>query len=374
MWSRRRVLGAGLGALVVPVARAASSGRPVIFAHAPGGWDPTLTFAPLFDDPAVDMDGGEADQLGDIPYVRHRLRPSVDRFLGTWSDRTRVFLGLEIGSLSHDLGRRLVCTGSHGDEPDWATRIAAAGPALPLPHLVLGGPAYAGELGAWVARSGADGQLAELVDGSVLARSDHPSQPQGLDATELVDAHLALRAEALAARANPERQDLLTSYTQGLDGAATLRTLADRLQWDTSTFSGQIDAALRALELGLSRCVTLDWPGLGTLAWDTHVDNAAQQSSLWEGLFAALDELVERVELSGTDALVVVLSEMGRAPRENGEGGKDHWPVSTCFVVGAGVAGGTVGGWASGLLGAGVDGDPLTPTRVGEELLGLALS
>ena len=42
------------------------------------------------------------------------------------------------------------------------------------------------------------------------------------------------------------------------------------------------------------------------------------------------------------ETVVAVVSEMGRTPKLNGEGGKDHWPVTSALVLGAGVAGGRV--------------------------------
>jgi uncharacterized protein (DUF1501 family) len=45
------------------------------------------------------------------------------------------------------------------------------------------------------------------------------------------------------------------------------------------------------------------------------------------------------------DTLVVVMSEMGRTPKINGNGGRDHWTY--CYsmaLAGAGVRGGTVHG------------------------------
>jgi len=41
---------------------------------------------------------------------------------------------------------------------------------------------------------------------------------------------------------------------------------------------------------------------------------------------------------------VLVMSEMGRTPIHNAAIGKDHWPVTSAMLVGAGVAGGRVVG------------------------------
>ena len=55
---------------------------------------------------------------------------------------------------------------------------------------------------------------------------------------------------------------------------------------------------------------------------------------------------------------VVVMSEMGRTPRLNGPaptGGKDHWPVTSAMVLGAGVRPGVYGGTNDKLNGLNVD-------------------
>jgi uncharacterized protein (DUF1501 family) len=45
------------------------------------------------------------------------------------------------------------------------------------------------------------------------------------------------------------------------------------------------------------------------------------------------------------ETLVVVMSEMGRTPKINGNAGRDHWPfVYSVLLAGAGIRGGTVFG------------------------------
>jgi uncharacterized protein (DUF1501 family) len=52
------------------------------------------------------------------------------------------------------------------------------------------------------------------------------------------------------------------------------------------------------------------------------------------------------------NTVVFVLSEMGRTPKLNQSAGKDHWPVTSALVFGAGVAGGRVIGATDNQLGA----------------------
>ena len=52
----------------------------------------------------------------------------------------------------------------------------------------------------------------------------------------------------------------------------------------------------------------------------------------------------------GTETVILVLSEMSRTPRLNGQNGKDHWPVTSAMVIGGGVRGGRAyGGTTNGL-------------------------
>jgi hypothetical protein len=83
-------------------------------------------------------------------------------------------------------------------------------------------------------------------------------------------------------------------------------------------------------------------------AWDTHTNNFA---ILKENKLPYLDltytALMEDLSQRGLldETLVVVMSEMGRTPRINGNGGRDHWTY--CYSVlfaGAGIRGGTIYG------------------------------
>src|SRR5713226_1887530 len=83
-------------------------------------------------------------------------------------------------------------------------------------------------------------------------------------------------------------------------------------------------------------------------AWDTHTRNfpILKENKLpWFDLTctALLEDLADRGLLDET--LVVVMSEMGRTPKINANGGRDHWTY--CYSVlfaGAGIRGGTVCG------------------------------
>ncbi|HHO53281.1 MAG TPA: DUF1501 domain-containing protein [Deltaproteobacteria bacterium] len=127
------------------------------------------------------------------------------------------------------------------------------------------------------------------------------------------------RAEALR-----DRSDTLTSILQ--PGRAP-------------TLPGQIDLAVALLAEELCHTVFLDTAE----GWDTHSDTVSQHG-LFDRTFTQLDRLVRGLRSASLldDTLVVVLSEMTRAPVRNVQGGKDHWPHTSALLIGGGTVGGQV--------------------------------
>jgi len=107
--------------------------------------------------------------------------------------------------------------------------------------------------------------------------------------------------------------------------------------------------ARRLVEAGV-RCVTVSFG-----RWDTHSCRKAGDLAyknnfmqlreymprLEQCLLALIDDLKQRDLFE--DVSVVVWGEMGRTPRVNGNGGRDHWPqVAGCFLTGGGMKTGQV--------------------------------
>jgi hypothetical protein len=102
-------------------------------------------------------------------------------------------------------------------------------------------------------------------------------------------------------------------------------------------------------------------------AWDTHTRNFP---ILKENKLPHLDQtytaLLEDLDARGLldETLVVVMSEMGRTPRVNPAGGRDHWTYCySVLLAGAGVRGGTVYG-ASDAQAAFVKDGPVRPADI----------
>lgn len=373
--SRRALLGGSalaLGALGLPfrVAHAATSpgaNRKFIFVFAQGGWDPTRVFATEFSNRNVAMEAAaDLATAGGITYVDHPDRPSVRAFFDRWHGGSVVLNGVMVRSIAHEICTMISMTGTtSGLAPDWPAIIAASERNdFTLPHLVLGGPSFPGDLGVAVARTGANGQLEGLLSGDALSWSDLPTGGPNPPAESLVDRWIARRAAArqLGQRSAVEKA-LIDDYATAVDHAADLKDL--RYVMD---FTGGLDlvdqapVAVQALTMGVSRCVTLN--ANASFSWDTHTNNDTDQSPLWETLFYGLGQLMQLLAATpgtagGTladETTVVVLSEMGRTPMLNGLNGKDHWPFTSVMMIGAGLTGDrVVGGFDASYYGQNVD-------------------
>ncbi len=398
--SRRSVLGTGAAALAgigLPLrsARAATaSDTKFVFVFAPGGWDPTRVFAAEFDNAAVAMEPGAArGTAGNIAFVDHSDRPSVRAFLEAWHSSTVVLNGVMVRSIAHEICTMIAMTGTtSGLTPDWPAILAGHDrDRYTLPHLVLGGPSFPGDLGVAVARTGSNGQLEALLSGRSRTLVDIPTGGPNAPAESLLDRYLARRARARSASSRGAIDAALASqFAIAVEHAAELKDL----QW-TMDFTGgadladQAQVAVDALALGVSRCVTLSSGG-GAGGWDTHTDNDNLQSPLWETLFSGLGQLLaglaaapgETEATLADETVVVVLSEMGRTPALNAFNGKDHWPYTSAMLIGPRLLGDRViGGFDSSYYGRLIDpvsaerdddGQILSAESLGATLLALA--
>ncbi|MDP6932782.1 MAG: DUF1501 domain-containing protein [Myxococcota bacterium] len=388
----------GLGGRVARASEVSGQDLKFLFVFTSGGWDPTRVLAPEFDlsvSGVVDLEpeAGLAT-AGGISYVQHPDRPAVDAFFSGHHDRSVVFNGVMTQAIAHELCTLIAMTGeSSGLASDWPSILGSAQAArYTLPHLVLGGPSFPGELGVVVARTGQSGQLDGLLDGSILDGSDLPVNSSDIRTEGLMDRYLLRRAEARsdAALSTGERS-LVEAFEEALDQALDLKDLRHDIDLTAANLAGQLEVAVSALSIGMSRCVTMAFPdAYSSSSFDTHADNDEIQGPLWEQLFQGLGQLMSmlgdapgQVGTSLADeTVVVVLSEMGRTPLLNGLAGKDHWPYGSVLLVGPGLDGSrTIGGHDESFFGIPVDlatgelddaGEVITNASVGATLLQLA--
>jgi hypothetical protein len=149
--------------------------------------------------------------------------------------------------------------------------------------------------------------------------------------------------------------ELLTSarVREGFD--LTREPVRVRDRYGPSLFGQSALLARRLVERGV-RFVNVSWDNFrerfrfppSNQVWDTHERNFP---ILRENHLPNLDQtysaLLEDLDQSGLldETLVVMMGEMGRTPRVNKDGGRDHWTFCYSVVLaGAGIRGGTVCG------------------------------
>lgn len=358
---RRQLLvgsGAGLLGLGVPagLARARTpSDLKFLFVIAYGGWDPTKVFATEFGKDTVDLeDAAELGTVGGLTFVDHEDRPAVREFFELHHQQTLIVNGLLVPSVAHDNCMRLMLTGTTAAKAsDWPAILAKPyASSLPLPHLVVAGPSYPGDLGGVVTRTGSSGQLEALMSGDILSWGDIPASPPTQRAEEVIDRYVAARVASAKAYARSAREaEMMAAMEGSVSRSRDLKDLLDVMNWNAgSSFGSQLDMAVDVLSGGISRCVTVQY----SATWDTHTNNDTQQSTNFEGLFkglVGLQEQLKRTPGTGSDGasladevVLVLMSEMGRTPLLNDSNGKDHWPYTSVMISGPGVTGDRVVG------------------------------
>jgi hypothetical protein len=119
-----------------------------------------------------------------------------------------------------------------------------------------------------------------------------------------------------------------------------------REQYGVTLFGQGCLQARRLIEAGC-RFVTVVWDEFGQLntGWDTHEDQRNRlKTDLLPGFDLAFSALIEDLTQRGLldDTLVLVLSEMGRTPKLQGDG-RGHWGRAYCnLLAGGGAARGRV--------------------------------
>ena len=364
-----------------------------IFVVAYGGWDPTRVFATEFDNPNVDMERtAEPLSASGLSYVGHESRPNVDTFFEAYGERALILNGVLVPAIAHLNCIRLMLTGTTSTTAsDWPAIIAAkSSNDFALPHLVLDGPSFPGDLGSYVSRTGSSGQLEALLDGSILDWSDLPVNGPSQRAEDIMDLYLERRSTAVEANAIVQRElEFAESFGISHATASALKGLVGVSDFGGGgTFANQIRLAVDSLAVGVSRCATISYTGND--GWDSHSGNDATQARNFDELFEGLQQLMHRLDnsagltttyMSG-ETVVVVLSEMGRTPQLNDSDGKDHWPYTSMMMLGPGITTNrVVGGFNSYYYGdlldpstaeLDPDGVSLSASAIGATLLNLA--
>ena len=352
-----------------------------------GGWDPTRTLVPAFDSPLVNLEPiVEPMEFGGLRLVDHPGRPSVREFFQQYSELATVLHGVLTPSVAHEACLQLIRTGMPAGQADWPTILASELFAhYPIPHMVLSGHAFPGDMGHMVARTGSGEQLKALLNGTLSNSSDVfvSSTTQRLRTAES-----QMRQRRLSQLIEQSNQDpmallMLEQFESNALSADVLRSKESALNWNVEgSFFGDCLTAVDLLREGVTPCISIEHPAL----WDSHSSNDVYQHWLWEELFAGLLMLCNELKATPTstgnllnNTTIVVASDMGRAPRLNSSQGKDHWPYSSLLVLSNQMEGQrSIGGYDDGFQGVslssgfGLNSDQqLTAAHFGHAILGL---
>lgn len=182
----------------------------------------------------------------------------------------------------------------------------------------------------------------------------------------LLDQFDAMRYEADRSR-TARRLDENRSLAFSLMDSPKVRTALDlarepdklRQQYGMTLFGQGTLQARRLVEAGC-RFVSVVWDEFGQLntGWDTHVDQRNRlKNDLLPGFDLAFSALIEDLTQRGMldETLVLVLSEMGRTPKLEGDG-RGHWGRAYCnLMAGGGAARGRVIGKTDSIAGSPID-------------------
>jgi len=394
LYGRER--GAPFAQAFAQAGQGAARAKRLLYLHFDGGWDLLLGLDPR--DPA-DFPDAEAPSTGiETAYTRLPARYSrgpidVGPFklgpcaapLAPWAERIALLRGIDMGTLTHEVGRRYLNTArppagvsAQGVSISSYAASALGGEQL-IPHLAhrfesyhldlpseasalnvasvdhlqyllqetLGLPSYApahlrGALNRYWAKQAEayEARWAQLPQGALEA------DPRSFDELRKT---LALRSRARSL----VTASLHESFQFGSEALASLRAHYGLSPQQLDTPSGRAALAAQALKTDLSRVVSL------TLAdgLDTHDGQWANEHSarLEQGLIALsqlLSDLADSPAPDGSGSLldqtlIVVTSEFSRTPRLNARGGRDHHLANAALLIGGPVRGAQVFGESS---------------------------
>ncbi|MCB9529496.1 MAG: DUF1501 domain-containing protein [Myxococcales bacterium] len=356
-----------------------------VFAYFEGGWDILLSLDPR--DPAeftdaVVRDTGIQPGYALLPpqYSRRpidagpfMLGPCVGE-LAQLGDLFSVVRGIDMSTLTHEVGRRYFITGQRPSGltargSSVATLAAAAvGADRPVPHLAHLVESYNADQPAFAAalpvaavdhlqyilqeNLGIPTAIPANVKGALGAywqSQDAQCDPgRGAGVGHLADIYRDNRARARQVITSQLHRNFQFNTPEN----AELRRRYGIPDGQLETPYGRAALAAQALKTGLSRVVSV---ALAT-GLDTHDATWANQHSTnlqmgFDALARLLRDLRDSEAPSGGSLLdkttVVVFSEFARTPRLNERQGRDHHLANCALVAGAGIRGGRVVGRTS---------------------------
>ena len=246
-----------------------------------------------------------------------------------------------------------------------AARVRGVGlpPAITLPEVAAndGGKTWPGQDAGFLGRTAdpwlltCDPSKSEFrVPGTSLEGDLPPLRYQRREKLlSQLDRHLRYHeaSGALEQQAHWHQQafGLLSSARSGEAFDLSRESKKVRERYGIDRYSQSVLLARRLVEAGVSlvQVNTVRIPKAPSSGWDTHIKNTENLKHLMPRFDRTFSALLEDLEERGLldETLVVWMGEMGRTPKINKKGGRDHWgSVFSMVMAGAGVQGGAVHG------------------------------
>jgi uncharacterized protein (DUF1501 family) len=357
MWNRRDILKLGLSSWLLSQGTsrsgraqnprsAATKPRYYVFVLLAGGYDSVLTVDP--------KTRSEVEQWVDVPYRSNEIVSAGGLALGPhfaplakWAPQMAIINGIRVETANHHYGawqaHRLKIFVNES-MPAITDILGGHRDGQPIGTITLGNPMSDDYARGWFGSPMEAASATKTKDPAVAAKT----------VFDEIDGVAPADFDKLAAGLRAHRKQLLDGgarTARALDNLNQTIALFERLPhaspfqsetWggDTNreTLGQQFQRILWALENDLTKCAFLR---IGFLNWDSHFQNMSRQTT-WNGHFTSTFDrfmagLTARKNSHGelaSNTTVVVLTDLGRFPKINPYGGKDHFPEAPCVLMG----------------------------------------
>lgn len=329
----------------------------ILLVYCSGGWDTTMVFDPHIGESLITSEPGAsiAKGAGDLPFVNHSDRPSVQSFFNTYGAGTAIVNGLYSKGIQRETALQAVYGATpvdHRSPVDWLTFYAAYLNALiEMPSVFIEAPFMPGSYAPYAVRL-----TQELI--AQYAGELPASDPLSTEGAAALKTWQADAFKSLTTDIHPKSRDFekLAALSGAYQRHPQIASRLTQIQTDLGaqgTESNLLRHGKIATELfkrGLTQTAAIQMGAVGE--WDTRTANYSQQSALFESLFAGLADIFAYAQEINilSRMTVIVISERGREPRLGDDAGKGPWPFTSALVYGAGIKGGQVIGSTDGAL------------------------
>ena len=325
-------------------------GRPryVVTIMPAGGLDTVLTVDP--------KSRAEVEHWVDVPYASNEIVDAHGVPMGPlcgeltrWSSKLAILKGVRMGAVNHPGGTwnlMRLRPNSTPDMPAFLEIVSRFRSGQPIGTVTFGELFDRFASPEWFVHTSMFSRIYEA-----RTQGFEPFEEMTADRRLSLARALDVHARQLQAAPSMRAEATARSYR---DVAAYLRASVETAPYQHSSWDGvpvesgaperAVDSLQRTLWLFENDLAAASYIQVTQNAWDTHTDNLSEQTKHTRFLTSALDRFFRELETRSNrfgslaeNTLVVVSSELGRFPRLNSHGGKDHFPEVPILFFGAGI-------------------------------------